>query len=162
MTSLDITYTPTEGRPPDWASRQLRGVLAERGEAPTRVRIGEPGKTKAQHGAYFLFLQWISAAYYERGEGYSKDLLHEYYKALLLPIVAAQMLEDSGEEIDIGPVYTFPDGTTQQRYSITKLSKAAMARYLELIAADDDVIAMNVPIPSEEGRYQENPNRTAA
>ena len=153
--SITTTFRPKDGRLPERVARQIDRVLELRGEAPTEIRVGEPVRTRKQDGTYFLFLERISLAYLDAGRLMPKDTLHRYFKALYLPAVKAEIERDTGEMIDIGPVYDYPDGTSEQDYSIKKLPKNAMAIYIDRIASDDDVMLMGVQVPTEESRYEE-------
>lgn len=139
------------GVPPKWAARQIRHALDNRKGAPTRVTIGEPVRTRPQDRLYFAYLNRISLAYFESGRPLTKDDLHRDYKRALLPIVAASIEQATGEVVNIGHTYRSRSGDEETEYSITGLTKAAMSLYIDLIAADDDVVAMGVPFPTDEG-----------
>jgi hypothetical protein len=152
--ALDVTFdvqTDDAGRaaPPKWAARAIRHALDARKGTPTRVRIGEPVRTRPQDRLYFAYLQRISLAYYESGRQLSKDDLHRDYKRALLPIVAASIEQATGEVVDIGKVYRSRSGEEEIDYSITGLSKEAMSLFIDLIAADSDVVKMGVPFPTD-------------
>jgi hypothetical protein len=148
---LDITFLVEDEQMPRWAARQIAANVKARDGQQCRVAVTAEKGTPKQRGTYFLFLSWISAAYHDRGEDMPKELLHRWYKIRFLPVVAGTIERETGEVVKVEETYRYPDKSEETVYTTRHLTKEAYALYIDMIASDDDVLAMNVPVPSIEG-----------
>lgn len=154
---LDIQfYVPDEGesagKMPRGAARQIANNVRLRAGTDCRIRVTLPVRSPKQNDTYWQYLGMISKAYTESGQDYPAALLHRWYKIRFLPVVAATLLAETGEEVEYRRTETYPDGTVEEReHTTTRLSRAAFTLYLDLIQADDEVQFMGVPFPSLAG-----------
>lgn len=150
---LDLTFdVGDDGTMPRGTARLIARNVAGRAGHRARIRVTLPLRTPVQNDAYHLFLGWVSKEYHDAGADYSAALLHRWYKLRFLPIVAATLLQETGEIVEYRRVDTFPDGREEEReYTTTRLSKAAFSLYVQLILADDEVASFGLPFPSVDG-----------
>ena len=116
--------------------RRLAVNLRGRAGGEVRIRLSEPVRSPRQNRYYWSMLGRISAAYEAAGESYSAELLHRWYKIRFLPVVAADLLRETGEEVEYVTEHRYPDGQTERVYTTTALSRDAFRVYCDMIRAE--------------------------
>lgn len=139
--------------------RRIAVNLKARAGGQVRIRISHPVRSPKQNNYYWAQLARISAAYEAAGDPHPSEVLHRWYKIRFLPVVAATLERETGEEVEYLEHYEFPDGTEERTYTTTRLSKDAFTLYVDMIRAEAEVelgVSLDeVPAGLRSGRIRE-------
>lgn len=138
---------------PKRAAAQIRAWVRQHAGHTVMWTLGKPRRSTRANSYYWACIATIQHGYLAHaGTSYPTWRLHDHYKALYLPVVAAEWLHEYGEVVPWHEEAVGPDGTLESRSTTTKLDPAQFAAYIDLIHADEAVLAMGLdfePIPEK-------------
>lgn len=134
------------GHLPKTRRAQIAAFLRQRAGGPVQVTLGNPRRSTRANAFYWgCVIAPVQHAYLTTAaRAYADWQLHEHFKSLYLPVVAAEWMSEYGEVVPFAEEGEGPDGRVQRRLTTTLLDPAQFSAYVGCIANDDAVLAMGV------------------
>ena len=100
-------------------------------ETPGRVKVTGTTRSTAANNLYRgPWMEKVLVAFAKAGKAFTDEDIHIYLKPRVLPRLAQEWLEMTGEEVDYEDWHSFPDGSSHRTLTTTRLTPGQFSMWL--------------------------------